>query len=105
MRKIPILFIKDDDILIEMYKDYFESRGYRSILIRGGKEGLEEAFEEGPSLATFDIQTLTKGEDSSLILIFTYSSRKRYEERPEITSAVISSDVFNKIENSLNPIF
>ena len=103
MKKVPILFIKDDVVLIEMYRHYFEDRGYHSIIIRGGEEGLEKAIIEGPSLITFDTHTFTQGDNKhSMIIIFTYNSDTRDCKRPEVTSAVVSSEVFSKIEISLN---
>lgn len=102
MKKIPILFIKDDETLIEMYREYLELRGYRSIIIKGGEKELKRAIIEGPALVTFDINTLTQGNEKvrSLIIIFTYTCSAHGDERPEVTSAVISSDVFEKIEKS-----
>jgi len=60
LKKIPILFLKDDTTLIEMYCKYFETRGYSAIIIRGGEEGLQKAIDEGPSLVTFKSSTTTK---------------------------------------------
>lgn len=101
MKKIPILFLKDDEILIEMYKNYFESRGYSSLVIRGGGEGLEQALAEGPSLAIFDTYKMTEGTNGkSPVLIFTFQSEIE-ASTPDVRSAVMSSEVFSKIENAL----
>lgn len=105
MKKIPILFLKDDNTLIEMYCSYFEARGYSSIVIRGGEEGLIKAMEEGPSLVTFKSSVSTKGSNAhSPVIIFTFESDFESEERPKIMSAIMSSEVFAELENSLNPI-
>ncbi len=102
MKKIPILFLKDDDILIEMYKNYFEARGYSSIIIRGGRQGLEQAIEAGPSLVTFDSYKMTTGtKGKSFVLIFTYLGTEECNDSPEVKSAVMSSEIFSSIENAL----
>lgn len=103
MKKIPILFLKDDLVLIEMYKNYFETRGYSLVVIRGGEEGIERAIAEGPSLVTFKTFTATKGMNShSPAIIFTYQDSRDLGERPKIRSAVMSSEVFREIESSLS---
>ena len=102
MKKIPILFLKDDEILIEMYKTYFETRGYCSVVIRGGEEGLERAIAEGPSLVTFNSYTTTSGKNGHApIIIFTYQSKAECHDRAIVKSAVMSSEVFSEIESSL----
>lgn len=105
MKEIPILFLKDDVVLIEMYQNYFKAKGYRCVIIRGGEEDLERALSEGPSLITFKTDTLSNGahSDSSLVIIFTYQSHFRYKKRPKIKSAAISSEVFMEIESLLDP--
>lgn len=105
MKKIPILFLKDDINLIEMYQTYFETRGYSSIVIRGGEEGLQKAIDEGPSLVTFKSSVTTKGSAAHPpIIIFTYERDYEMVEEPKIMSAAMSSDVFAELENSLNPL-
>ena len=102
MKKIPILFLKDDEILIEMYKNYFEARGYSSIVIRGGRRGLEQAIAEGPSLVTFNTYKMTDGKNNnSPVMIFTYQSEVEYNNSLEVTSAIMSSEVFSEIESAL----
>lgn len=102
MKKIPILFLKDDLELIEMYQNFFEARGYSSVVIRGGEEGLERAIAEGPSLVTFKTYTTTTGKNHhSPVIIFTYQSKIESNERPQVRSAVMSSEVFSEIESSL----
>lgn len=102
MRKIPILFLRDDEIIIEMYKNYFEARGYSSIIIRGGRQGLEQAIEAGPALVTLDSYKMTKGsKGESFVLIFTYLSNKEFNDNPEVKSAVMSSEIFSSIENAI----
>lgn len=101
MKKIPMLFIKDDELLIDMYRSYFEAKGFRLAVIRGGEEKLERALAEGPSLITFEPDVLiNKENNNSLVLMFTYQVKKE-TPKPEITSAVISSEVFSEIENSM----
>ena len=105
MKKIPILFLKDDTTLIEMYCKYFEARGYSAIVIRGGEEGLQKAIDEGPSLVTFKSSLTTKGSTAHPpIIIFTYERSYEMVEDPKIMSAAMSSDVFAELENSLNPL-
>lgn len=86
-----------------MYKSYFEARGYSMVVIRGGEEGLERAIAQGPSLVTFRTFETTRGTNNhSPVIIFTYNNRCVFGEQPKIKSAVMSSDVFREIEDSLS---
>lgn len=100
---MPILFLRDDITLIEMYKTYFEARGYNLIVIRGGQEELQRAIIEGSSLVTFKTSSSTRGNvKNSQVIIFTHQSYEENVDRPKITSATKSSDVFAELDNMFN---
>jgi DNA-binding response OmpR family regulator len=102
MEEIPILFIKDDEPLIEMYREYFEKKGYRSILIRNGQKGIEQAMIEGPSLVTLrasvnDELRPTKNK-MPIIIITDRGEHSRFHIKP----AVKTTEIFSRIKLAID---
>lgn len=98
--QIPILFLQDDYALLEMYREFLEAKGYDPIVIRGGKGALEYAIAETPSLLTLKARKNASLKNRSPIFIFTQCCT--INQKFDLKSAVISSEVFsqlNKLEN------
>jgi two-component system alkaline phosphatase synthesis response regulator PhoP len=50
-----ILIVEDEQILAEMYKDKFEKEGFKIVLAKDGKTGMEIMKKEKPALVLLDI--------------------------------------------------
>lgn len=55
MRKIKILLIEDEKMLVDMYKDKFENEGFKMVTAFDAREGFEMAKKERPDLILLDI--------------------------------------------------
>ncbi len=51
-----ILLAEDNEANIDLYSEFLQSKGYRVIVARNGKEAIERAQEECPTLILMDIQ-------------------------------------------------
>ncbi len=51
-----ILFVDDDESLLELYHEESEEEGYEVILARDGKEALAKFIKEKPDLVVMDIR-------------------------------------------------
>jgi len=55
MKKIKILLIEDEKMLVDMYKDKFEKEGFKMVTAFDAREGFEMAKKERPDLILLDI--------------------------------------------------
>ncbi len=51
-----ILFVDDDESLLQLYREEFEEEGYEVILAKDGKEALAIFMKEKPDLVVMDIR-------------------------------------------------
>jgi DNA-binding response OmpR family regulator len=100
MEEIPILFIKDDEPLIEMYREYFERKGYHSILIRNGQKGIEQAMVEGPSLVTLKASAneIRQTNKLPIIIITDRGEHSKFHIKP----AVKTNEIFRRIKLAID---
>jgi DNA-binding response OmpR family regulator len=80
-----ILFIEDEPMLAEMYKDKFEEAGFQVVLAFTAEEGLELTKKEKPDLVMLDI-LLPKGNG-----IFFLEKRKEDKELLKIPVIAFSN--------------
>lgn len=98
---MPILFLQDDDQLIGMYKEYFDKKGYRSIVVRNGQKGLERAIMEGPSLITLKVEPLDEGERKNNIPIILFTN-KNFQSNYKIEPLLEMQRVLEEIRTAVD---
>ena len=98
---MPILFLQDDEQLIEMYKEYFEKKGYRSIVVRNGQKGLERAISEGPSLITLKVESSSQGVSKNHIPIILFTNNN-IQSNFKIEPLLQMQNVMNEIKSAVD---
>lgn len=94
--EIPILFLQDDIVLLKMYREYLEAKGYDPIVIRGGKDALEYAIAETPSLLTLNAKR-SSSPRTNRSPIFIFTQRSALDNKFTIKPAAITSEIFSEL--------
>ncbi len=55
MTKQTILFVDDDETLLKLLSDHFQTMGYKTLVANSGTQGLELAADEKPNLVILDV--------------------------------------------------
>jgi DNA-binding response OmpR family regulator len=54
-RRVTILCIDDDPLVLHFYREFLGRHGYRTILVEDGARGIEIAKQEGPDVVLVDV--------------------------------------------------
>ncbi len=118
-RKVKILIVDDEPDLVQTLQDRLEMNGYEIVTANNGKEGLEKAIQEKPTIILLDVimpvmdglealEALKKNlvtKDCSVIMLTARSQRqdivraKTCGIRDYVVKPFDLSELIEKIEN------